>query len=176
MTIAAAVGVASGMLVATPASAENCDQFLVSDDASTVTVAELDQLQVGMVLDDVNALFGGEGYVTDEYETKTGKTMEVSWDGAVTLLDLYGDEIIPEIAVTFEMEKATTTTTYQRKRVRVKNIKRAKRLHLPRFKMKTVKVVTQVPATPYEVTDFSFYDDDILRQTFVLECESDFVE
>lgn len=170
---AAALGVASGMLFAAPASADTCDEFLMAADPGAVTAAELDQLTDGMTLQDVVAVFGSEGYTLDEYETKTTKTLEISWDGAVTLLDLYGDETTPEIDVTFSRTNATTSTTYQRKRVKVKNVKRAKRLGLPRFRWKSVKVVSEVPASPYTVIDFDVYDEDILRQTFPLECESD---
>jgi hypothetical protein len=54
----------------------------------------------------------------------------------------------------------------------VKNVKRAKRLGLPRWKWKTVKVVTPVPATPYTVSYFSVSDAAVLRQTQTLTCSS----
>jgi len=170
---AAALGVVSSMLFAAPASADTCDEYLIDADPQTVTAAEFDQLRDGMTLQEVVALFGSEGEPLDEYETKTTKTLELSWNGAVTLLDLYGDETTPEIDVTFSRTNATTATTYQRKRVKVKNVKRAKRLGLPRFRWRSVRVVSEVPATPYTVMDFDVYDEDILRQTFELECESD---
>ncbi|MCB0985057.1 MAG: hypothetical protein KDB06_10465 [Ilumatobacter sp.] len=125
-----------------------------------------------MTLDQVQALFGSPGAISNAYESGTGKRMTVTWVGAVTI-DYWwweGTWDAPEIEADFSMSKATTKTTYKRKKVKVKNVKRAKRLGLKTWRWKTVKVKKAVPATPYTVGYFSLSSAEILRQTATLEC------
>ena len=141
-------------------------------DPGTVTAAEYDQLREGMTLEQVRALFGSAGEVRWASEYTSSASMALRWKGAVSIKSWLGWTDESSIDATFSMDKATTTTTYKRKKVKVKNVKRAKRLGLPRWKWKTIKVVTPVPATPYTVEYFSLDGAEILRQIKTLGCFS----
>ncbi|MCB0920274.1 MAG: hypothetical protein R2703_16645 [Micropruina glycogenica] len=175
MTACAAGVTALGVLTVgsvSPAAAVECSRYVVSADPGLVTAAEYDQLSDGMTLEQVQALFGSPGAQTHAFETSLGKYMTLEWNGAVSRLDWYGGTTTPEISVDFSMTKATTETVYKRKKVRVKNLKRAKRLGLKKWRWKRVKVVKQIPATPYTVDYFSLYDAEVLRQTAPLSCST----
>lgn len=164
--------VGSGLIAASPASAASCDSWIVSPNPGLATAAEVDQLREGMSLQQVETLFGSPGAITWSSESTYGKSMDVTWVGATSLMRWYGSSLTSEVEVSFSMEKATTQTSYGRKKIKVKNVKRAKRLGLPRWKWKTVRVVTPVPATPFTVESFYVYSADILRQQRRLECSS----
>lgn len=170
----AGVALAAGTLLVSvePAAAVTCDRYVVSADPGLATAVEVDQLREGMTLEQVQALFGSPGAVRSASEYSSSATMSVKWLGGVSLVYRFDMTTVPEIQATFSMEKATTSTSYTRKKVRVKNVKRAKRLGLPKWKWKQVKVVTPVPATPWTVDYFSVSGSDILRQQRALECSS----
>ncbi len=173
IALLATAGLAGGLLVAqAPASAVTCDQWIVSSDPGTVTAAEFDQMREGMTYEQVQTLFGSPGAITYASEFTTSKLMTVKWTGAVSLrhwTDWIDDS---EVEATFSMDKATTQTKYKRKKVKVKNVKRAKRLGLRTWRWKTVKVKKRIPATPYTVDYFSLYGAEVLRQTKTLDCST----
>ena len=165
-----ALGVVAGGI--SPAGAVECSRYVVSTDPGLVTAVEFDQLRDGMTLEQVQALFGSPGAQTHASETSSSAWMTVAWSGAVTRVDWFGGTTTPKIEVDVSMSKATTETVSKRKKVRVKNVKRARRLGLRTWRWKTVKVVNQIPATPYTVDYFSVYDAEVLRQTGALSCSS----
>ena len=157
-------------VITTPAAAVECDRYEQMPDPGRVTVAEFDQLREGMTLDEVRTLFGSPGSVTWAHESNTSAAMTLEWLGAVRLVDFDGWTEEAEVEVTFSMDKATTRTTYKRVKVKVKNVKRAKRLGLRTWRWKNVKRVTPVPATAYRVDYFSLYGAEILRQAAPVRC------
>jgi hypothetical protein len=161
-----------GVAGAGPAAAKTCDRYSFSTDPGRVTAAEFDQLREGMTLQQVQALFGSSGGVQSTSESSSSASTRILWLGNVSFVHWFDDTTDAEIEVTFSMDKATTSTSYKRKKVKVKNVKRAKRLGLPKWRWKSVKVVTQVPATPWTVDYFSVYAADVLRQQRAISCSS----
>ena len=169
------IGIAAGLTLlasAAPASARDCSSYEVLTDPGLATAAEVDQLRKGMTYEQVQALFGSPGGISRASEGTSGRSMDVVWLGAVRRIDWFGGTTDSEVEVSFSMQNATTETVYTRKKVRVKNVKRAKRLGLPKWKWKKVKEVRPVPATPYTVDYFSVSHSEILRQTGALDCYS----
>ena len=157
-------------VITTPAAAVECDRYEQMPDPGRVTVAEFDQLREGMTLEQVQGLFGSPGAIAWASEYTVTKSMSVTWYGSVRLVDFDGWTEEAEVEVTFSMDKATTRTTYKRVKVKVKNVKRAKRLGLRTWRWKNVKRVTPVPATAYRVDYFSLYGAEILRQAAPVRC------